>query len=104
MIEATTDIKVRCQNREYRQAFGSETIKYDLASTLVEARKRAGISQEGLAHLMGLSSAYIAKLESGRANPTIGRIGTLLATLSLRTQLKLEPLIPMLPIKQKKVK
>ena len=85
-----TEVSVSRSQLEYRQAFGRETIKYDLASALVEARERAKLSQEELAQLFGVSQAYIAKLESGNANPTIGHVGALLATIRLRAQFRLE--------------
>ena len=54
---------------EYRQEFGSESAKLEIAVALAAARKTAGVTQAGLAELAEVSQAYIAKLESGNANP-----------------------------------
>ena len=82
------------QDIEYRRAYGSATIKYDLALTLEGARREAGLSQQQIAKLCGVSQPYIARLERGEANPTIGNIGGLLAVAyGLRLQFRLEPLI-----------
>jgi predicted transcriptional regulator len=58
-----------------RSGYGSATLKYDIAATLVAARKMRNLTQAALANIAGLSQAYIIKLESGEANPTVGRIG-----------------------------
>ena len=89
-----SNLKKRLVSLEYRQDFGSEAIKYDLARALVEARKQAGLTQGELAYLFKVSPAYIAKLENGKANPTISRIGALLATKGLCLQFVLAPLQP----------
>lgn len=85
-------INERLKSPEYRREYGAQLIKYDLAETLVDARKSKGYSQRVLADLMGVSQAYIAKLESGRANTTIGLVGALLAFLDMRAQFSLRPL------------
>ena len=69
---------------EYRREYGSEIAKLEIATALVAARKSAGITQVGLAQLAGVSQAYIAKLESGDANPSIGNIGRLFACMWLK--------------------
>ena len=66
---------------EYRKAFGSESAKLEIAAALVRARELANMTQSALAELAGTSQAYIAKLESGDANPTIGNIGRLFACM-----------------------
>lgn len=55
-------------------------------STLAERIKRArtakGLTLRGLAHLSGVSPAYLSNLESGRqANPTLGKLRALAHTL-----------------------
>ena len=69
---------------EYRREYGSEGAKLEIATALAEARKSAGMTQVELAELAGVSQAYIAKLESGDANPSIGNIGRLFACMWLK--------------------
>ena len=78
---------------EYRSEYGATAIKSELAIMLTAARKSRNLSQRDLADLTNKSQAYIAKLESGEANPTIGHIGALLAAMSLRPRFALEPLV-----------
>lgn len=69
---------------DYRREYGSESAKLDMATALAAARRRAGITQTDLAELAGVSQAYIAKLERGDANPSIGNIGRLFACMWFR--------------------
>ena len=86
-------IAERLQNVEYRREYGAINTKYDLAFALVEARRRQGLTQNELASCTGVSQAYIAKLESGEANPTIGHIGAMLAMIWLRPKIVVVPLV-----------
>ena len=79
---------------EYRQAFGSETAKLELAAALADAREAAGMTQSALAERARVSQAYIAKLERGDANPTIGHIGRLLACMGLKPSVGVAPMEP----------
>ena len=77
---------------EYRQEFGSEIAKLEVAAALADARETAGMTQLALAERANVSQAYIAKLERGDANPTIGHIGRLLACMGLRTSVSVAPI------------
>ncbi len=50
-------------------------------SELKRMRKKRGITQEELAQEAGLSQAYIAKLESGKADPKLSTLQRILACL-----------------------
>ncbi|MYB50448.1 MAG: helix-turn-helix transcriptional regulator [Dehalococcoidia bacterium] len=79
---------------EYRQEFGSEAAKLEVAAALADAREAAGMTQSALAERAGVSQAYIAKLERGDANPTIGHIGRLLACMGLKPSVSVAPMEP----------
>jgi transcriptional regulator with XRE-family HTH domain len=83
----------RLEDYEIRSEYGSESLKYDIAAVLVAARKMKNLTQTALANIAGVSQAYIAKLESGEANPTIGRIGAILASIWLKAEINLMPLV-----------
>ncbi len=77
---------------EYKQGFGSEIAKLEVAAALADARETAGMTQLALAERANVSQAYIAKLERGDANPTIGHIGRLLACMGLSISVSVAPI------------
>ena len=79
---------------EYRGEYGSESAKLEIAVALADARALAGVTQVGLAERAGVSQAYVAKLERGSANPTIGNIGRLLACIWMKPAIQAVPLDP----------
>ena len=83
------------EDAEYRREFGAEMAKLDVAAALADARGIARTTQAALAERAGVSQAYIAKLERGDANPTIGTIGRLLGCIWMKTSIKLVPMEPL---------
>ena len=79
---------------EYRKEFGSESAKLEMAAALVHAREVMDMTQSALAERAGTSQAYIARLERGDANPTIGNIGRLLACMWLKPSIAPIPMEP----------
>ena len=85
------------QDIEYRREFGSESAKLEMAAALVRAREMMGLTQSALAELAGTSQAYIAKLERGDANPTIGNIGRLYGCMWLKPSIEATSMEPVAP-------
>ena len=88
------DIINRLTNLEYAKKYGAEMAKLDFALTLTKTRTQYNLTQSELAEKLQTSQPYIAKLEGGEANPTIGTVGSLLAVLGLRLVTSISPLIP----------
>ena len=88
------DLKQELKDPESAKMFGAAQAKSSFAITLAKARKTLGITQKELAHKAGVSQAYIAKLEGGEANPTLERIGSLLAALGLGLTTDVTSLVP----------
>src|SRR3972149_10957184 len=79
---------------EARMEYGAWAAAYDLALALVRARQISGLSQAELAHRLGTSQAYVAKLESGEGHPAIRRVGAILAAIWARLEMRAIPLSP----------
>ena len=92
--QAVDSHKVWLDDVEYRGEFGSESGKLEIAAALADARALAGVTQLGLAERAGVSQAYVAKLEQGGANPTIGNIGRLFACIWMKPAIQAVPLDP----------
>ena len=88
------DLERELQDPEYAKLYGAAQAKAEFAVTLSNARISAGMTQKELAEKLGRSQPYIAKLERGDANPTIGTIGSLLAILDCRLVTRTHPLSP----------
>jgi len=91
-ISIQEDLEKRLEDEEFAQEYGENIAKAEIAVSVSQARRSRNISQEDLATLLGTSQSYIAKLESGDANPTIGKIGRLLASIGLRMSTNFSPL------------
>lgn len=90
----TDDLLERLKDPEYAKLYGEENAKVDFAITLTKARKSLNITQRSLAEKLGISQPYVAKLEGGEANPTLGTVGRLLAAINLRLVTETAPLMP----------
>lgn len=88
------DLEQNLRDPEFAREFGTAQAKSSFALTLAQARAKLGITQKELANMAGVSQGYIAKLEGGEANPTLGRIGSLLAILGLSLTTGTTTLLP----------
>ena len=52
---------------EYHEAYEGMEEEFQIASAMIEARKKAGLTQKQLAERMGVSQPAVAKMESGRS-------------------------------------
>jgi transcriptional regulator with XRE-family HTH domain len=58
------------KNPEYRKEFDVLEEEFAVASAMIAARTRAGLTQDELAELMNTKQSTIARLESGRSMPS----------------------------------
>lgn len=63
--------------------------KYALISNLIDVRLRKGISQADLAKKMGTKQSAIARLESGRANPTVDFLDRISSALGSKLEIQI---------------
>jgi ribosome-binding protein aMBF1 (putative translation factor) len=56
---------------KYRKAYAALEEEFVLASVAMDLRSRAGLTQEALARKMGTTQPVVARLEGGRARPSI---------------------------------
>lgn len=78
------DLDRRLKDKRFAEEYGESIARAEIAVTVSQVRRSHNLTQEDLAKRLGTSQSYIAKLESGDANPTIGSIGRILANLELR--------------------
>jgi phage-related protein/DNA-binding XRE family transcriptional regulator len=76
---------------EYEKAYNALEDEFSLAASLIEARARAGLTQQQLAERMNTTQAVIARLESGRVKPSTRTLERLAAATGLRLRISFEP-------------
>jgi len=91
---AREDLERELHDPEFRRLYGTDEAKSELAIAIADARHSLGLTQEEMSRKVEVSQPYVAKLESGEANPTVGAIGGILAILNLRLTMGIAPLLP----------
>jgi len=77
---------------EYRTEYDRLEEEFALASALIEARSRAGLTQEELAKRMATSQSAIARLESGRTIPSGSTLKRFARATGTRLRIAFEPM------------
>jgi transcriptional regulator with XRE-family HTH domain len=81
MSDVLEMLKEELNNPEFVKGYGAEVAKNNVGMTLYKIRKQMNLTQKELSDKLGISQPYIAKLESGEANPTVSSVGEILAVL-----------------------
>jgi ribosome-binding protein aMBF1 (putative translation factor) len=76
----------------YVEAYDALEDESSLAAALIEARARAGLTQQQLADRMHTTQAVIARLESGRVKPSTRTLERLAAATGMRLRISFEPI------------
>jgi transcriptional regulator with XRE-family HTH domain len=75
---------------EYREEYERLGPEFELARALIAARAAAGLTQAELAERMGTTQSVIARLESGRVQPTTGTLQRLARATGTRLRIAFE--------------
>jgi ribosome-binding protein aMBF1 (putative translation factor) len=76
----------------YQKAYAALEDEFTWANAVIEARTRAGLTQEELARKMGTTQPVVARLESGRARPSMRTLERLARATGSRLLIGFEPL------------
>ena len=79
------------EDPDYRKAYDSLDLEFALARTLIEARKRAGLTQAELAERMETTQSVVARLESGRVHPSTRTLGRIAHATGTRLRISFDP-------------
>jgi len=75
----------------YREAYEELAPEFELARSVIEARTRAGLTQEELATRMRTTQSVIARLESGRARPSTSTLERVAQATGTHLKISFEP-------------
>jgi transcriptional regulator with XRE-family HTH domain len=76
---------------KYRKAYAALEEEFALASAVIAARNRAGLTQQALARKMGTTQPVVARLESGRTRPSMRTLERLAGATGSRLLIRFEP-------------
>jgi transcriptional regulator with XRE-family HTH domain len=76
---------------DYRREYDALEEEFALASALIAARSRAGLTQEELAEKMDTSQSAIARMESGRTIPSGTTLKRFARATGTRLRITFEP-------------
>ncbi len=79
-----------CADPVYRAAYDALEEEVALASALIEARSKAGLTQQQLAERMHTTQAVIARLESGRSKPSTRTLERVAAATGMKLRIRFE--------------
>ena len=76
----------------YRETYDELAPEFRLARTLIETRANAGLTQAQLAERMDTIQSVVARLEIGRARPSIRTLEKLAQAAGMRLKISFEPI------------
>ena len=81
--DAIAGLAKELEDDQERMVYGEAATQNGFAIALTFARQERNMTQQELADLPGVSKAYVVRLESGDANPSIAKAGRIFAALWL---------------------
>jgi transcriptional regulator with XRE-family HTH domain len=75
----------------FKEGYEALEEEFSLASLLIDARTRSNLTQAELAERMGTSQSTIARLESGKAKPSLSTLRRLAKATGTQLKITLEP-------------
>jgi transcriptional regulator with XRE-family HTH domain len=79
------------KNPRYAAEHNALESEFKIAAAIIDARTKAGLTQEQLAERMDAKQAFVARLEGGNQNTTIKTLERLAAATGLRLTIRFEP-------------
>jgi predicted transcriptional regulator len=79
------------KDSKYRHAYEALEEEFSLVAALIEARTRAGLTQEQVAHRMKTTQAVIARLEGGGSRPSTRTLERYAEATGSRLRIIFEP-------------
>jgi ribosome-binding protein aMBF1 (putative translation factor) len=79
------------KNPAYRKAYADLEEEYALAAAILSARAAAGMTQAELARRMRTTQSVIARLETGRVQPSTRTLERLAAATGTKLRITFEP-------------
>ncbi len=93
MSEFQEFLKEQLQDPDFRAEYESLEPEFSIIQAMIDARKRAGLTQKELADRTGIAQGDISKLECGNANPSLRTLQRLAAGMGMKMKIEFQPVI-----------
>jgi transcriptional regulator with XRE-family HTH domain len=77
---------------DYAREYAALEPEFKIAAALIDARTKAGLTQQELANRMSTKQAFIARLEGGNQNTTIKTLERLAEATGLQLTIRFDPI------------
>ncbi len=84
------------KNPAYAAEHGALEAEFKIAAAVIDARTKAGLTQQQLAQRMETKQAFVARLEGGNQNTTIKTLERLATATGLKLTIAFEPASPLM--------
>jgi len=89
-IPAEESFRAWRRDPKYVKAYDALEDEFALAAALIDARSKAGLSQEQVAKKMETSQPAVARLEGGKANPSLDTLRRFAKATGTRLRISFE--------------
>lgn len=79
------------QNEEFRKEYETMKPEFVIIQAMIDARKKAGLTQKELSSRTGIAQGDISKLENGNGNPSIRTLQKLAEAMNMTLKLEFIP-------------
>jgi transcriptional regulator with XRE-family HTH domain len=91
-MKTLTEVKTRLlKDKATREAYIALEDEFAIAHQLIAARVKAGLTQAEVATRMGTTQSVIARMESGRALPSLRTLSRYAQAIGYSASVKLKP-------------
>ena len=80
------------EDPEFRAEWDALQPEMAIVQAMIDARKRAGLTQRELSARTGITQSDISKLENGSANPSIKTLQRLAEGMGMRLKIEFQPI------------
>ncbi|MDE7121738.1 MAG: helix-turn-helix domain-containing protein [Oscillospiraceae bacterium] len=79
------------QDKEFRKEYDTMKPEFVIIQAMIDARKKAGLTQKELSNRTGIAQGDISKLENGNGNPSIKTLQKLAEAMNMTLKLEFVP-------------
>lgn len=84
-------LEEQLRDEEFKKEWDALEPEFAIVQAILDARKRAGMTQKDLSERSGIAQGDISKLENGSANPSLKTLQRLAEGLGMRLKLEFVP-------------